>query len=359
MGRNKKVLLLDMDNTLGGGVIGDDGEDNIEIGQETPIGQTYSEFQEYVKSLKNIGVLLAVNSKNDEATALKGLERPDSVLKSDDFVIKKINWMPKSENLVSAAEELNLLPESVVFADDNPAEREIVRSNVPGAAVPEIGDRPESFIRIIDRSGFFEVTNFSEDDINRNRMYADNVKRSVSRNAFTDYGEYLKSLEMKGEIQHFVSAYMSRISQLTNKSNQFNLTTKRYTQSEIEEAEKDDGYITLYGKLDDKFGSNGVVSVVIGQIREKECHIDLWIMSCRVLKRDMEYAMMDALVKECMKRGISRIRGYYYPTAKNAMVRDLYGELGFEKLSEDPDGNTVWDFEIKDDYIRKNRYIEV
>ena len=359
MGRNKKVLMLDMDNTLWGGVIGDDGEDNIEIGQETPIGQTYSEFQEYVKSLKNIGVLLAVNSKNDEATALKGLERPDSVLKSDDFVIKKINWMPKSENLVSAAEELNLLPESVVFADDNPAEREIVRSNVPGAAVPEIGDRPESFIRIIDRSGFFEVTNFSEDDISRNRMYADNVKRSVSRNAFTDYGEYLKSLEMKGEIQHFVSAYMSRISQLTNKSNQFNLTTKRYTQSEIEEAEKDDGYITLYGKLDDKFGSNGVVSVVIGQIREKECHIDLWIMSCRVLKRDMEYAMMDALVKECMKRGISRIRGYYYPTAKNAMVLDLYGELGFEKLSEDPDGNTVWDFEIKDDYIRKNRYIEV
>ncbi|MCR5024160.1 MAG: HAD-IIIC family phosphatase [Lachnospiraceae bacterium] len=357
MGKNKKVLMLDMDNTLWGGVIGDDGVDNIETGQETPIGQAYSEFQNYVKHIGQLGVLLTLNSKNDEAVALEGLKRDDSVLTPDDFVTKKINWEPKSENLVNTAKELTLLPESFVFVDDNPAEREIIRSNVPGAAVPEIGDRPERYINILDKSGFFEVTTLSKDDITRTEMYKANAQRLESLNTFTDYGEYLNSLEMKGEIQSFIPAYMSRIAQLTNKSNQFNLTTKRYTQGEIEAVANDSDYITLYGKLADKFGDNGVVSVVIGHIIEHECHIDLWIMSCRVLKRDMEFAMMDALVDECRKRGISKITGYYYPTAKNAMVKEFYSLQGFSKVSEDADGNTVWHFEIDDKYTRKNRYI--
>ncbi len=359
MGKNKKVLMLDMDNTLWGGVIGDDGADNIETGQETPIGQTYSEFQHYVKSLGKLGVLLTLNSKNDESIALEGLRRDDSVLSPDDFVSKKINWLPKSENLINTAKELSLLPESFVFVDDNPAEREIVRANIPGAAVPEIGDRPERYINILDKSGFFEVTNLSKDDIMRNEMYKANAKRIETLNTFTDYGEYLKSLEMKGEIREFVPAYMSRIAQLTNKSNQFNLTTKRYTQSEIESVAGDDNYITLYGKLADKFGDNGVVSVIIGHITGSECNIDLWIMSCRVLKRDMEFAMMDSLVKECEERGVKKIIGHYYPTAKNSMVKEFYSLQGFDKISEDADGNTEWHYNLANDYKPKNRYIKV
>ncbi len=359
MGKNKKVLMLDMDNTLWGGVIGDDGADNIETGQETPIGQTFSEFQSYVKSLGEMGILLTLNSKNDEETALTGLKREDSVLSPDDFVAKKINWMPKSGNLIDTAKELNLLPESFVFIDDNPAEREIVRANVPGAAVPEIGDRAEKYIGIIDRSGFFEVTALSGDDIKRSDMYKANAKRMESLSTYTDYGEYLRSLDMKGEIRNFVPAYMSRIAQLTNKSNQFNLTTKRYTQGEIESAEKDENRITLYGKLSDKFGDNGVVSVVIGEIRDMVCHIELWIMSCRVLKRDMEFAMMDALVDKCREKGVREIIGYYYPTAKNNMVREFYALQGFERLSGDEEGNTVWRYEIPEDYEKKNRFIEV
>ncbi len=359
MGKNKKVLMLDMDNTLWGGVIGDDGADNIEIGQETAMSQVYSEFQSYVKSLKSLGVLLTVNSKNDHDTAVKGLERPDSILHPDDFVSMKINLDPKSRNLVDTAAELNLLPESFVFADDNPAEREIIRQEVPGASVPEIGNSPEHYIEILDRSGFFETTNLSADDLKRNEMYQANVARSAAKASFQDYDDYLKSLQMNGEIQGFVPAYMARIAQLTNKSNQFNLTTKRYTQSEIEAVSADPSYIDIYGKLTDKFGDNGVVSVVIGNVRNNECHIDLWIMSCRVLKRQMENAMMDALVHECKARGLQKIVGYYYPTAKNNMVREFFADRGFNKISEDTDGNTVWEFDLTADYTLQNTVISV
>ena len=357
-GKNRKVLNLDLDNTLWGGVIGDDGVDRIEIGQETSLGQTYAEFQEYLKLQKELGVLLTVNSKNEESVALTGFGRPDSVLKREDFTVFKANWDPKSQNLLSTAQELNLLPESFVFVDDNPAEREIVRQQVGGVAVPELTS-VEHYIQILDRSGFFEVTNFSEDDRKRNQMYQENEMRKQSQAAYTDYGEYLASLEMKGIIKSFDSMYMSRISQLTNKSNQFNLTTKRYSQTEIEEAAADSMQITLYGKLEDKFGDNGVVSVVIGRRQEDTLHIDLWLMSCRVLKRDMEYAMMDELVLKCKENGINRIMGYYYPTAKNGMVKDFYALQGFEKVSEDEDGNTVWCYKIPKAYEKKNKVISV
>lgn len=357
-GKNKKVLALDLDNTLWGGVIGDDGAENIEIGQETALGQTYSEFQNYVKDLKGIGTLLTVISKNNEDVARSGFERPDSVLKVEDFVSFKANWEPKDQNLLAEASELNLLPESFVFVDDNPAEREIVRQGIPGAAVPEI-NRVENYIQILDHAGYFEPTKLSEDDLKRNEMYLENAKRNHAQLAFTDYGEYLKSLEMTGTIKPFQDLYMSRIAQLSNKSNQFNLTTRRYTQAEVEETAKDGRHITLYGKLEDKFGDNGVVSVVIGEIKGLELHIDLWIMSCRVLKRDMEYAMMDRLVEEAQARGLHSLYGYYYPTAKNAMVRDFYSTLGFEKISEDEAGNTCWKFNLTKPYTKKNKYISV
>lgn len=360
-GKNKKVLNLDLDNTLWGGVIGDDGADNIEIGQETSLAQTYSEFQQYIKLQKQLGVLLTVNSKNDERNALSGFERPDSVLTKDDFIKFKANWEPKSLNLSNTAAELNLLPESFVFVDDNPAEREIVSQQLNGVSVPEI-DTVEHYIQIIDKSGFFEVTALSEDDLKRNEMYQENAKRQKLQSAFVNYEDYLKSLEMKGEIKSFSPLYMSRIAQLTNKSNQFNLTTRRYNQSDIESLSKDPKHITLYGKLGDKFGDNGVVSVVIGRIDgndNDELHMELWLMSCRVLKRDMEFAMMDELVEKAKNAGVKKIFGYYYPTAKNAMVKGFYGTQGFTKVSEDSEGNSVWEFDIKDNYQKKQNVIKV
>ena len=357
-GRNKKVLNLDLDNTLWGGVIGDDGPENIEIGQETSLGQTYAEFQDYLKQHKKLGVLLSVNSKNNEDTALSGLERADSVLKREDFVAFRANWEPKSHNLYATAEELKLLPESFVFVDDNPAEREIVRQEVPGAAIPEI-TKVEEYIRVLDRSGFFEVTNFSEDDLKRNEMYLANEQRNRMQKNFSDYGDYLRSLEMKAQIGAFDPAYFSRIAQLTNKSNQFNLTTHRYSQSEIEQIAADPQYLTLCGRLEDKFGDNGVVSIVIGRKEKDVLQIELWLMSCRVLKRDMEYAMMDTLVKQCRDCGIRQIYGYFYPTAKNAMVKDFYALQGFEKLEEDVDGNAKWSFRIPEQYTLKNQVITV
>lgn len=360
-GKNKKALVLDLDNTLWGGIVGDDGAENLEIGQETSLGQVYAEFQGYLKSQKDIGVMLNVNSKNEEENAMAGLQHPEGVLKPEDFIIIKANWEPKSKNIAEIAAQLNVLPESLVFVDDNPAEREIVRTQCPGAAVPEIGT-PEQYIRVLDRSGFFEVTRLSEDDRKRNDMYKANLMREKQQADCADYGEYLASLQMKGTIRHFEPMYMARIAQLTNKSNQFNLTTKRYTQGEIEQAYASADHITLYGKLEDRFGDNGVVSVVIGRIEEgdrKYLHIELWIMSCRVLKRDMEYAMMDRLVEECKKSGITTIVGYYYPTAKNNMVKSFYGMQGFTKVEEDETGNTVWKYEIPEVYGKKNRYIQV
>lgn len=357
-GKNKKVLNLDLDNTLWGGIIGDDGADNIEIGQETSLGQTYAEFQDYIRQQKQLGVLLTVNSKNDEKNAVAGFERPDSVLKREDFVSFKANWEPKSHNLLVAAEELNLLPESFVFVDDNPAEREIIHQQIPGVATPDMGS-VENYIQILDKNGFFEVTNFSEDDIRRNQMYQANEMRKQVQATYTDYGEYLASLEMKGTIGEFEPIYMSRISQLTNKSNQFNLTTRRYSQTEIEETASDPMNITLYGKLEDKFGDNGVVSVVIGKRKENTLHIDLWLMSCRVLKRDMEFAMMDELVEQCQSAGITKIVGYYYPTAKNGMVKDFYAMQGFAKVAEYENGNTVWEYAVTPQYEKKNKVIEV
>lgn len=360
-GKNKKVINLDLDNTLWGGIIGDDGVENVEIGQETALAQTYSEFQEYIRLHKSLGVLLTVNSKNDEKNARSGLERPDTILKNEDFVSFKANWNPKSQNLLETARELNLLPESFVFIDDNPAEREIIRSQFSDTAVPEM-ETVEHYIHTIDRSGFFELTAFSADDLKRNEMYKENAKRTELQASFLNYEDYLKSLEMKGEIQSFIPMYMSRIAQLTNKSNQFNLTTKRYSQSDIEKVAEDPKHITLYGKLGDKFGDNGVVSIVIGRIDgegQDELHMELWLMSCRVLKRDMEYAMMDELVEKAREHGIKKIYGYYYPTAKNTMVKDFYALQGFTKISEDEEGNSVWEFIVDETYQKKQSVIRV
>lgn len=377
-GRNKKSLVLDLDNTLWGGIVGDDGVENLEIGQETSLGQVYAEFQSYIKAQKDIGVMLNVDSKNEYDNAIAGLGHPEGVLKPEDFILIKANWEPKSRNIADIAAQMSILPDSLVFVDDNPAEREIVSTQVPGVAVPAIGT-PEQYIRVLDHSGFFEVTSLSEDDRKRNEMYQANMERKRQQQSFGDYREYLLSLEMKGTVRPFEPIYMARIAQLTNKSNQFNLTTRRYTQGDIERFAQDGNYMTRYGKLEDKFGDNGVVSIVIGKrgsmedvafYQNKEevtitgesgdvLHLELWLMSCRVLKREMESAMMDSVVEACKACGIKTIMGYYYPTAKNGMVRDFYAGMGFTKVAQSQEGNTVWRFEIPETYSKKNTVIEI
>ena len=357
-GKNKKGFVLDLDNTLWGGIIGDDGVDNIALGPEEPQGQVYSEFQNYLKAHRQLGILLNINSKNEYENAISGLHHPDSVLSEEDFISIKANWNPKNQNFAQIASELNVLPESLVFVDDNPAERHIVREGLKGVSAPEIGQAHE-YIQNLDRSGFFEVTALSDDDLKRNEMYKENAKRIQLMASFENYKDYLLSLEMTGIIRPFESIYMARIAQLSNKSNQFNLTTRRYTQAEIEKLAENPDYITLYGKLVDKFGDNGVVSVVIGHIVGQQCCIDLWLMSCRVLKRDMEYAMMDSLVHKCQQRGISVIRGFYYPTAKNRMVQDFYGLQGFQKVKEEESGSTEWEYIIPKAYENKNQVIHM
>ena len=357
-GKNKKGLVLDLDNTLWGGIVGDDGVDNIKIGKDTSEGQVYYEFQNYIKELKQMGIILNINSKNDYENAISGLEHPDGVLKKDDFVVIKANWLPKSKNMLEIASELNLGVDSLVFVDDNPAERAIINQHIPSVKTPEMKS-PETYINTIDRAGFFEVTNLSKDDLKKTQMYRDNMERNRIMASFTNYDDYLKSLEMHAKIESFIPLYMARIAQLTNKSNQFNLTTKRYTQAEIEEVSNDDNYLTLYGKLEDIFGDNGVISVVIGHINKTILDIDLWIMSCRVLKRDVEKAMLDVLVKRALEKGIKEIHGYYYPTAKNGMVKDFYELQGFTKIKEDDKGNTEWILKIDKDYEPKNKLIRV
>lgn len=356
-GRNKKALVLDLDNTLWGGVVGDDGVDGIAVGPEVPEGQVYAEFQSYCKALKSIGVVLAVDSKNDEENALAGLNHPDGVLRPEDFVAIKANWDPKDQNLRAIADELNLGVDSFVFADDNPAERAIVEAQVPGVATPVL-DGAENYIKTLDHGGYFEVTTLSGEDLKKTELYHANAERRRAQAAFADYGAYLDSLEMTATIRGFEPLYIQRIAQLTNKSNQFNLTTLRCSEDDIRGMADDPAWLCLYGKLVDKFGDNGVVTVVAGQTEGETLHLRLWLMSCRVLKRGMEDAMMDAVVADAAARGLKTIRGYYYPTAKNGMVKDFYAGMGFTQVEADAEGNTTWELAV-DGYTPRHPHMKI
>lgn len=355
-GKNKKALVLDLDNTLWGGVIGDDGPDAIELGQETSMGQVYLEFQEYLKEQKAQGILLNVNSKNEYENAILGMEHPEGALKPEDFIIIKANWETKSKNIIEIAQELNIGTDSLVFIDDNPAEREIIRQQVPDVAVPEV-EKPEDYIQIIDSNGYFETTIRTQDDGKRSEMYKANLVRKQQENHFDNYQEFLKSLEMKGAVRAFESFYIPRITQLINKSNQFNLTTRRYSQKEVEAFLQEKDCVTLYGRLSDRFGDHGIVSVLIGKQKDNQLEILLWIMSCRVLRRDMEYAMLDSLIGVCVERNVKQIQGIYIPTAKNKMVKDFYKTMGFAQVGEDSNGKTTWTLEITKSYKKKNKVI--
>jgi FkbH-like protein len=358
-GRSKKCLVVDLDNTVWGGVIGDDGADNIKIGKETPVGEAYSAFQQYAIELKRRGIVLAVCSKNDPEIAAQGFAHPDSILSINDFAAFKASWDQKDLALRQIASEINIGLDSLVFVDDNPAERDLVRRQVPEIAVPEMGSDVADFIAFIDRAGYFEPAALSADDLQRTKFYKANLERQNLQTDIADYGEFLASLDMTAEIAPFSPKYLDRITQLINKTNQFNVTTKRYSASDVETMSRDPRMLTLYGRLKDKFGDNGLISAIAGTVKDATLHIDVWVMSCRVIKRDMEFAMLDELVRECIARGINRIAGYYYPTAKNAMVADLFSRLGFTLTTRAEKGDTEWTFDVGRGHERTTRAIEV
>ena len=353
LGKSKKCLVLDLDNTLWGGVIGDDGVEGIKIGRETPEAESFTAFQEYVLKLKNRGVILAVCSKNEDEIARSGFNHPDSVLHIEDFVSFKANWQPKNLNLIEIAKEINIGLDSLVFIDDNPVERQIVRENLPEVAVPEIDSADvTSYIRAIEGAGYFEAVTISVDDLNRNSAYRENFARKNFETQAKSYDDFLKSLEMTAEIDSFREIYFERIAQLIGKTNQFNLTTHRYTQAEVEQMAQSKNYVTLYGRLKDKFGDNGLVSVIIGEKISDELHVRLWLMSCRVLKRGMEFAMLNKLVERAKKNFCKKIVGYYFPTQKNKMVADLYSSFGFKKISPNEWSLSISDFVAQKHFIK-------
>ncbi len=359
-GKNKKGLVLDLDNTLWGGVIGDDGAQGIALGKESPEGLAYSEFQEYIKRVSELGVMLHVCSKNEEETALTGFERAESVLKKDDFLCFKANWQPKHLNIQDIAKEINVGADSFVFVDDNPAEREIVKTHINGIAVPEMS-APEHFIKTLDRSGYFEVTSLSQDDKKRTQMYKQNLQRAAAQSEenFADYKQYLLSLDMNAEIKAFSSEHAERITQLINKTNQFNLTTRRYTPEEVSALINDGEHICLYARLADKFGDNGIVSAFIAKIEGDTAQILLWVMSCRTFKRHLEYAVFDEFINKCKKANVKKVKGSFYKSAKNLPVKEFYDSIGFDKTDEKENGNKEYVFEKLADYKNLNEVINV
>lgn len=358
-GKTQKALVVDLDNTMWGGVIGDDGPSGIEIGKENPRAEAFSDLQLYVKNLHRRGIVLAVSSKNEEMIAREGFERPESVLKLTDFQSFKANWEPKPDNLVKIAQELNLGLDSLVFLDDNPAEREIVRARLPMVKVPPLGDSVEEFIGHLDKGGWFEPVFLSADDLERNRYYHENRSREELKNSTSTIGDFLASLQMTAEICAFSPPSLQRITQLINKTNQFNLTTRRCNLAEVESMMNGKEYITLCGKLCDKFGDNGLITVLAGKITGDTVEIILWLMSCRVLQRGVEDAMMDRLVEEARARGIRNIVGVYLPTAKNGMVKEHYLKMGFTRMEETGDEMAKWIFRIPESYSPRNRFIKI
>jgi len=358
-GRTRKVLVLDLDNTLWGGVIGDDGLGGIKLGRDNPLGEAYVEFQLYCKALRERGVLLAVCSKNEPDTARSGFGHPDAVLTLDDFAAFEAGWGPKHEALLRIADTLNLGVDSLVFVDDNPAERALVAAQLPDVAVPEVGVDVARYAEIVERNGYFDAAALSTDDAARAEMYLQNARRERAAATYTDYADYLRSLEMVATIAPVDAAYLPRVVQLVNKTNQWNLTTRRYTLAEFEALTADPTWITLYGRLADKFGDNGLIAVAAGRLAGTSFHVELWLMSCRVLKRDFELAMFDELVARAHARGATEVVGYYARTAKNAMVAELYPGLGFTLDEASDDGaRTRWTYPIPSPPVRRNQTLK-
>jgi len=336
----KKVIALDLDNTLWGGVVGDDGLEGIEIGTTSPRGEAFRDFQQYLLGLSHRGVLLAVCSKNDHEKAIEPFEKhPEMVLRMKDIACFKANWEPKSDNLRQIAQELNLGVDSIVFVDDNRAEIEIVNQFVPEVSTIWLEGDPSDFAPRLKDSRYFETRTVTAEDLLRASQYKQEADRQQLLQSSTDMDSYLESLDMVGTIRSFNKLDAPRIAQLIAKSNQFNLTTRRRSEAEVLAIAEDPSYSAFTMRLADRFGDHGLISIVIGVIQGRDFVIDTWLMSCRVLKRQVEEEVLNEIFRRAVASGCKRVLGEYLPTAKNGMVRDHYTRMGFAKLSETSDGS--------------------
>ena len=358
-GRSRKCLVLDLDNTVWGGVVGDDGVAGLLLGNGSSLGEAFIEFQSYARALSRRGVILAVCSKNDEANALEPFDtHPEMLLKRSDIACFVANWQDKAANLREIAARLNIGLDSLVFADDNPFERNIVRRELPMVAVPELPDDPAQFGRFISDAGYFEGVRLTAEDLERSKQYQVSLQRNAALASMTDMPSYLRSLEMRMHWSRFNAVGQSRIVQLVNKTNQFNLTTRRTTSEEVDRIIANPAALSLQIRLIDRFGDNGIISIIAGgpvdgtqigadlvqgvAVEEGDLVLHTWLMSCRVLGRGVEQATLNLVIAEAKRLGARRLVGLYRPTAKNDMTRQLYPGFGFDRLDSDADDKEVW-----------------
>lgn len=335
-GQFKKCLILDLDNTVWGGVIGDDGIEGIQLGHGLGIGKAFSEFQMWVKKLKQRGIIICVASKNNESTAKEPFEKhPDMILKLDDIAVFQANWETKVDNIRTIQQILNIGFDSMVFLDDNPFERNIVRDNIHGITVPELPEDPAEYLEYLYSLNLFETASYSSLDKDRTKQYQVEAQRVQLSKTFTNEADFLRSLNMVSMVSGFTKFNTPRVAQLSQRSNQFNLRTVRYTDADIEALAKDPSVIDLSFTLEDKFGDNGLIAVVIMKpIDNSTLFIDTWFMSCRVLKRGMENYTLNTMVEKAKAAGYKKIIGEYLPTPKNKMVENHYIELGFTPIED-------------------------
>jgi FkbH-like protein len=346
-GKTRKCLVLDLDNTIWGGVIGDDGLDGIALGQGSAEGEAFLSVQRVALAYRARGVVLAVSSKNDEAVALRPfLDHPDMLLREGHISVFQANWQDKASNIRGIAERLNIGIDSLVFLDDNPFERELVRRELPLVAVPELPADPAHYARTLSWAGYFDAVAISDEDRKRADYYQANTARNASLTSSTDIEGYLSSLEMVCTIAPFDPISRARVAQLINKSNQFNLTTRRYTESEVAAMETSVDKFTMQVRLADKFGDNGMISVLVFDKKPEVWTNDTWLMSCRVLGRRVEEAALAHVAAAAKAEGARKLVGVYLPTAKNQMVEEHYGRLGFARVESGPDGATVWELAL-------------
>ncbi|MGH7665044.1 MAG: HAD-IIIC family phosphatase [Gemmatimonadaceae bacterium] len=346
LGRSCKCVVLDLDDTLWGGVVGDDGAERLVLGEGDPRGEAFIAFQRYLLRLKERGVLLAVCSKNDERIALTPfVSRPEMLLHRDDFAAFHANWRPKSDNLREIAVALGIGLDSLVFVDDNPAEQEQIRQALPDVRVVDLGPDPADYVSTLDRAGWLDSVVVSGEDRQRGAMYKANAARQAARSAITDYDVYLRSLDQRAIIAPFEIAQLDRITQLTNKTNQFNLTTRRMSRAELEYLASSAVHLTATVRLIDRFGDNGLISVFGARIDGADLWIDLWLMSCRVFNRGVERLLFNHVVERASAAGCRSIHGIYRPTDRNALVKDLYGSLGFAPAGTFQGGDQ-WELDV-------------
>ena len=358
-GKSRKCLVLDLDNTLWGGVIGDDGLDGIVLGQGSALGEGFLAVQDYALQLGQRGIILAVCSKNDEANALEPFEKhPDMALRRKDIACFVANWDDKADNIRRIAQRLNIGLDSLVFLDDNPFERNRVRQALPMVAVPEVSDEPALVSEMLAAAGYFEAIAVTREDRDRGAQYEANLQRETERERHGDFGDYLKSLGMRALWGYFDDVNRQRIVQLINKTNQFNLTTRRYDEADYDAFMRDGNIVGLHLRLIDRFGDNGLIGVVIARHEGAAMFVESWLMSCRVLGRGVEAATLSILVDEARRRGARELIGEFIPSAKNGMVGRHYDSLGFRLIDEDESHRKRYVLRV-DEYSAVGHSIEI